>query len=65
MVGILLKGDVLVELLGTIITLRDKVEAHTSDMFLGTEVLEVVYLLALNLQFQQASGHIYLLAENG
>lgn len=52
--ALLLEGDAVVEGLGAIAALGDEVEADTTDVFLGTEVLEVVYLVALYLEFHQA-----------
>ena len=51
---LLLEGDAVVEGLRAIAALGDEVEANTTDVFLGTEVLEVVYLVALYLEFHQA-----------
>ena len=52
-IAVFLESDVFVELLGTFIAFRDQMQTHTSDMFLGAEVLEVIHLLTLDLQFQQ------------
>lgn len=52
--ALFLEGDAVVEGLGAIAALGDKMEADTTDVFLGTEVLEVVYLVALYLEFHQA-----------
>ena len=41
-VAIFLESDVLIELLGTFIAFWDQVQTHTSDVFLGAEVLECV-----------------------
>ena len=48
-----LEGDVGVEFGGAFVAFRDEVEADTADVLLGTEVLEVVDLLALDLELQQ------------
>ena len=53
---VLLEGDVLVEFGGAFVALGDEVEADTTNVLLGSEVLEVVDLLALDLEFQQASN---------
>ena len=52
--ALFLEGDAVVEGLGAIAALGDEVEADTTDVFLGTEVLEVVNLVALYLEFHQA-----------
>ena len=52
--ALLLEGDAVVEGLGAIAALGDEVEADASDVFLGTEVLKAVYLVALYLEFHQA-----------
>ena len=52
--ALLLEGDAVVEGLGAIAALWDEVEADTTDVFLGTEVLEAVYLVALYFEFHQA-----------
>ena len=51
---LLLEGDAVVEGLRAIAALGDKMEADASDVFLGTEVLEVVNLVALYFEFHQA-----------
>ena len=51
---IFLEGDVLIEFGGAFVALGDEVEADTTNVLLGSEVLEVVDLLALDLEFQQA-----------
>ena len=51
---LLLEGDAVVESLRAIAALGDKMEADTTDVFLGTEVLEVVNFVALYLEFHQA-----------
>ena len=48
-----LEGDALVEFGGAAFTFRDEVEADTTDVLLGTEVLEIVDLLALDFKFKQ------------
>ena len=48
-----LELDVRVEFGGAFVAFGDEVEADTTDVLLGTEVLEVVDLLALDLEFQQ------------
>ena len=53
---VLLEGDVLVEFGGAFVALGDEVEADTTNVLLGSEVLEVVDLFALDLEFQQASN---------
>ena len=45
---VLFIGDVLVEFGGSAFTFRDEVEADTTDVLLGTEILEIVDLLALD-----------------
>ncbi len=45
--ALLLEGDAVVEGLRAIAALGDEVEADTTDVFLGTEVLEAIYLVAL------------------
>lgn len=52
--ALFLEGDAVVEGLGAIAALGDEVEADTTDVFLGTEVLEVVNFVALYLEFHQA-----------
>jgi len=52
--ALLLEGDAVVEGLRAIAALGDKMEADATNVFLGTEVLEVVYLVALYLEFHQA-----------
>ena len=52
--ALLLEGDAVVEGLGAIAALGDEMEADATDVFLGTEVLKVVYLVALYLEFHQA-----------
>jgi len=52
--ALLLEGDAVVEGLGAIAALGDEMEADASDVFLGTEVLKVVNLVALYLEFHQA-----------
>ena len=47
------KVDALVEFGGAAFAFRDEVEADTPDVLLGTEVLEVVDLLALDLKLKQ------------
>lgn len=51
---LLLEGDAVVEGLGAVAALGNEVEADATDVFLGTEVLEAVYLVALYLEFHQA-----------
>ena len=52
--SVLFEGDVGVEFGGAFVAFGDEVEADTADVLLGTEVLEVVDLLAFDLEFQQA-----------
>ncbi len=47
------KGDALVEFGGAAFAFRDEVEADTTDVLLGTEVLEIVDFLALDFKFEQ------------
>ena len=49
-----LKGDALVEGLGAIVAFREEVEADGADVLLGTEILEVVHLVALDLELHHA-----------
>ena len=51
---ILLEGEALVEGLGTFVAFGQEVEANTTDMLLGTEVLEVINLFAFYLEFHHA-----------
>ena len=46
-------GDALVKFGGAAFTFRDEVETDATDVFLGTEVLEIVDLLALDFKFKQ------------
>ena len=47
-------GDALVEFGGSAFTFRDEVEADTTDVLLGTEILEIVDLFAFDLELKQA-----------
>ena len=47
------KGDALVEFGGAAFAFRDEVEEDTTDVLLGTEVLEIVDFLALDFKFEQ------------
>lgn len=51
-IPIFLEGDVFVEFWGAFVALWDEMKAHPSDMLFGAEVLEVIHLLTLDLQFQ-------------
>ena len=51
---LLLEGDAVVEGLRATAALGDEVDADAADVFLGTEVLEAIYLVALYLEFHQA-----------
>lgn len=51
---VLHEGDAIVKGLGAVFALRNEVEAHAANVLLGTEVLEVVHLLALYLELHQA-----------
>ena len=49
-----LEGDAVIESLRAVETLRDEMEAYAADVLLGTEVLEVVDLVAFYLQLHEA-----------
>ena len=51
---ILLEGNAFVEGLGAIIAFGQKMEADTTDMFLGAEVLEIIDFVALDFEFHHA-----------
>ena len=44
------KGDALIEFWGAVFAFGDEVEADTTDVLVGAEILEVVDLLTLDLE---------------
>ena len=52
-IAVFLEGNVLIKFLGTFVTFWDEMQTHTSNVLLSSEVLEVIHLLTLDLQFQQ------------
>ena len=53
---VFLELEVFVEFGGAVLAFGKKVEADTTNMFIGTEILEIIHLLALNLEFHRASA---------
>ena len=51
---VFLEGDALVEGLGAFVACREEVETDTTNVLFCLEVLEIVNLLAFNLQFHHA-----------
>ena len=51
---LLVKGDAFVERLGAVVALWQEMEADTTNVLLGTEVLEVIYLVALDFELHHA-----------
>ena len=52
--SILVKGDAIVEGLSAVMALWQEMEADTTNVLLGTEVLEVIYLVALDFELHHA-----------
>ena len=46
--------DILVEFGGAVFAFWEEVETDTTDVLLGTEILEIVDLVALDLEFHRA-----------
>lgn len=51
---VFLELEVFVEFGGAVLAFGEEVEAYTTNMFIGTEILEIIHLLALNLEFHRA-----------
>ena len=51
---VFLELEVFVEFGGAVLTFGDEVEASTTNMFISSEILEIINLIALNLEFHGA-----------